>query len=93
MFLHFQQWSSIKNTVLKNFAILTGKHLCWSLFLTRLQAWKSATLLKRDSNTGVSCKFGEIIKDTCSEEHLQTTASAPTSWEAHTRDFVTCYSC
>ena len=33
---------------LKNFAIFTGKHLCWSLF-----AWRSATLLKRHSNTGV----------------------------------------
>ena len=33
---------------LKNFAIFTGKHLCWSLL-----AWRSATLLKRHSNTGV----------------------------------------
>ena len=35
--------------VLKNFAIFTGKHLCWSLFLMQLLS----TLLKRDSNTGV----------------------------------------
>ena len=26
--------------VLKNFVIFTGKHLCWSLFLKRLQTWK-----------------------------------------------------
>ena len=26
--------------VLKNFVIFTGKHLCWSLFLIKLQAWK-----------------------------------------------------
>ena len=32
-----------------------GKHLCWSLFLIKLQALglRPATLLKRDSNTGV----------------------------------------
>ena len=28
----------IKKAVLKNFGIFTGKHLCWSLFLTNLQA-------------------------------------------------------
>ena len=26
---------SIKKTLLKNFAIFTGKHLCWSLFLNK----------------------------------------------------------
>ena len=26
--------------VLKNFVIFTGKHLCWSLFLIKLQAYK-----------------------------------------------------
>ena len=35
--------------VLKNFAIFTGKYLCWSLFL--IKNFK-AILLKRDSNTG-----------------------------------------
>ena len=29
---------SIKKVVLKNFAIFTGKHLCWSTFLIKLQA-------------------------------------------------------
>ena len=38
---------------LKNFTSYTGKHLCWSLILVKLQAWFAATLLKRDSNTGV----------------------------------------
>ena len=41
---------SIKKLSLKNFAIFTGKHLCWSFFLIKL-AWRHATLLKRDSNT------------------------------------------
>ena len=39
--------------VLKNFANFTVKHLCWSIFFIKLQAWMAATLLKRDSNTGV----------------------------------------
>ena len=39
--------------VLKNFAIFTGKHLCCSFFLIKLQGWWPATLLKRDSNNGV----------------------------------------
>ena len=29
------QMCSVKEAVLKNFAIFTGKHLCWSLFLTK----------------------------------------------------------
>ena len=43
---------SIKKAVLKNFAIFTGKRLCWGLFLIKLQVSRPATLLKRDSNTG-----------------------------------------
>ena len=39
--------------VLKNFANFIRKQQCWSLFLIKLQAWRPATLLKRDSNTGV----------------------------------------
>ena len=42
-----------KLDVLKNFASLTGKHLCWSLILIKLQALRPATLLKTDSNTSV----------------------------------------
>ena len=39
--------------VLKNFAIFTGKYLCWSLFLIKLQTLEPATLLIRDPNTAV----------------------------------------
>ena len=39
--------------VLKNFALFTGKHLCWSLSLTKMMERRAATLLKRGSNTGV----------------------------------------
>ena len=43
----------IKISVLKNFAIFTEKHLCWSLFLRNLQVLKPASLLKEHSNTDV----------------------------------------
>ena len=46
---HFQRFCKID--VLKNFSIITGKHLYWSLFLINLQPWGSGSLLKRDSNT------------------------------------------
>ena len=39
--------------VLKDLINFTGKHLCWSLFVTELWAFNSAYLLKRDSNTVV----------------------------------------
>ena len=53
--------------VLKNFAIFTGKSLCWSLFLIKL--------LKRNSNTGFSCEKCNIFKNTFLTEHLSSTAS------------------
>ena len=43
----------IKKAVPKNFAIFTWKQRCWSLFLMKLQAFTSATLLEKDANTGV----------------------------------------
>ena len=43
----------VKNGVFKNFTNFTGKYLCWSLFLTKLQVFRPATLLlKWDSNIG-----------------------------------------
>ena len=39
--------------ILKHFANFTGKHLCWSFFLMKLQALRPANLLKTDSNTDV----------------------------------------
>ena len=34
-------------TVLKNFANVTGKHLCWNLFFTKLKAFRPVALLKK----------------------------------------------
>ena len=48
-----------KIDVLKNFVIFTRKHMCWSLFLVKMQP---TTLLKRDSNTGVFLWILEIFE-------------------------------
>ena len=59
MFSIFFKWQKqllqvfYKKAALEDFEILTGKYLCWSLFLIKLQAFRLATLLKRDSDTGV----------------------------------------
>ena len=58
-YLHLQFWHSRRSRIhkqppevfLKFFANFTGKHLCWSLFFTKLQAFRPATLLKIDSYT------------------------------------------
>ena len=42
-----------KIDAMKNFAILTGKHLCWSLILIKFQTWRPESLLKKDFNIGV----------------------------------------
>ena len=61
---------SLKKGVLKNFANFKGKQLCWSLYLMKLQTWRPAALLKRDSNTDIFCQICEIF-----EERLETTVS------------------
>ena len=41
-----------KKAVPKYFAIFVGKNLFGVSFLIKLQTWRPATVLKRDSNTG-----------------------------------------
>ena len=38
---------SLKKGVLKNFTNFTGNHLCWGLYLIKLQAWRPASSLKK----------------------------------------------
>ena len=60
---------SIKISVLKNFAIFTGKHLCQSLFL-------SCHFIKKETLAqGFSCDFCKIFKNTFFTKHLWMTAS------------------
>ena len=42
-----------KKGVLRNFTKFTGKHLCQSLLFNRVAGLKPATLVKKDSGTGV----------------------------------------
>ena len=44
---------SIRKGVLRNFTKFSGKHLCQSLFFDKVASLRPATLLKRDSGTGV----------------------------------------
>ena len=50
--------------VLKDFGDFTGKNLCWSLFLIKLQAWRPSTLLRRDCNTGIFLWISKIFRNT-----------------------------
>ena len=48
---------------LKNFAMISGKHLGWSFFLIKLQDFRRTTLLKGDSNLGVFVEYCEVFKN------------------------------
>ena len=64
----------MEKNLLKNFAIFTAKHLCWSLFnkVTELQAFN---FIKKKLQHGCfSVKYCEIFKNTYFEENLQTAA-------------------
>ena len=69
--------------VLKNFAIFTGKHLYWNLFLIKLHAWRPATLLKRDSNTDF---FLLRLRNFLEQIFLQN-ISGECFWKVHTENF------
>ena len=63
---------SIKKHVLKNLENFTGKHVCWSLFSIKLRAFRPATSLKRDSNTGV---FLRILRNVLKNLFWRTSAN------------------
>ena len=49
-----------KKDVLRDFANLTGKHMCQSLFINKVADQDQQLYLKRDHGTGVLCEFREI---------------------------------
>ena len=61
---------STKKDVLKNFAIFTKMHLCWSLFIIKLQAFRTAILLKETPTQMFFCKYLEILKNIFFTEYL-----------------------
>ena len=48
------------------------KHLCWSLFLIKLEAFSQP---KETPTEALSCEVSRTFKSVYFEEHLQTTAS------------------
>ena len=71
-----------KKSVERNFEIFTGKHLCWSLFLIKLQALGPVTLRpstlfqprhKRDFNTGDfnRVKIAKFLRTAFFMKHLR----------------------
>ena len=64
-----------EKVVLKNFTNFIEKHLCWSLFLIKLQAFRPTTVLKKTPMQVLSCEICGIFKNTYFEEYLRTTAS------------------
>ena len=51
-------------------SVFTGKHLCWSFFLTKLQAWRSAILLKRLQHRRCPVNIAEFLRTAFLIEHL-----------------------
>ena len=74
-----------KISVLKNFAIFAGKHLCWSLFLEKLQTWRSATLLKKTPIQMFSCEYCGIFKNTFFIEHFRWLLLNKEEWGGYKR--------
>ena len=60
-----------KIDVFQHFANLARQHLCWCLFLIKLQAFRSATPLKKKPAQVFSCGICEIFKSTFFTEHPQ----------------------
>ena len=67
-----------KKVVLKNFAKLTGKHLCHSLSLIKQTVVCTfCNFIKKETLAQVfSCEFWEIFKNTFFTEHLRATTFA-----------------
>ena len=58
-----QRIYSVKKAVLKRFANVKEKHLCWNLFLMKSYAFRPSTLLKRDSKKNFFLvKFAKFLR-------------------------------
>ena len=71
---------STKKAVFKDFAIFTGKRLCWTLFLIKLKALRPAALSKGTPTQAFFCEYWDILQNTYFGNHLQTVASV---WETN----------
>ena len=57
-----------KTSLLKNFVNFTGEHLCWSLFLIKLQSCNLIKILQRRC---FPAKFTKFFKNTLFTKHLR----------------------
>ena len=63
-----------KKPVLKNFLVITGKHLCRSLLFNKVAELRPATLLKKRLQHKCFCVNTEVFKIIDFEEHLRLVA-------------------
>ena len=66
--------------VLKNFALFTGKHLCWSLFLIKFPAWRPFALLIRLQHRCFPVKFTKFLRTTFFDRTPTVAASGNMLW-------------
>ena len=71
-----------QRNVLINFAKLTGKHLCQSLFLIKLQAYSLQLYWKRPPAEVFSCELCNIFQTTSFTEDLRETPSLYICWSS-----------
>ena len=58
--------------VLKNFAMFTGKHLCWSLFFNKYAGLKASNIIKkRLQHNFFSVKFAKFLRTPFFTQHAQ----------------------
>ena len=66
--------------VLKNFALFTRKHLCWSLFLIKFPAWRPFALLIRLQHRCFPVKFTKFLRTPFFDRTPTVAASGNMSW-------------
>ena len=59
----------------KIFTKFIGEHVCWSLFLIKMQAFRPTALLKNTQTQVFSCEYCETFKNASFEEYLQMAVS------------------
>ena len=70
------QSEAVTRGVLRNIAKFTGKHLCLSLFFTKVAGLRPATLFKKSLwHKGFPVNFAKFLRTFFFTEHLWATAS------------------
>ena len=78
-----------KVDVLKIFGTFTRKYLCWSLFLIKLQAWRTI-IKKKLQHRCFPVKFAKFIKTPFLTEHLQWLLQSKVDIQPHHGKYVPC---